>query len=83
MATPPPQSKGTLVKALRIRHLIFLAVGGTIASGFYLASGGAISLAGPAVLITYVFAGLVTIGVMACWPSSQSRATVRPGSPRT
>jgi amino acid transporter, AAT family len=66
MASSPPKSKGTLVKALRIRHLIFLAVGGTIASGFYLASGAAISLAGPAVLITYVVAGLVTIGVMAC-----------------
>lgn len=49
-----------------MRHLIFLAVGGTIASGFYLASGGAISLAGPAVIITYVLVGLVAIGVMSC-----------------
>lgn len=56
----------SLAKALRVRHLIFLAVGGTIASGFYLASGATISLAGPAVLITYVIAGLVTMGVMAC-----------------
>lgn len=43
-----------------------LSVGGTIASGFMLASGGAIALAGPGVLITYIIAGLVSVGVMAC-----------------
>jgi AAT family amino acid transporter len=66
MATSTSDPNGSLIKVLRVRHLVFLAVGGTIASGFYLASGGAIALAGPAVLITYVIAGLVTIGVMAC-----------------
>jgi AAT family amino acid transporter len=66
MAASTPDPSRPLTKALKVRHLIFLAVGGTIASGFYLASGGAISLAGPAVLITYVIAGLVTIGVMSC-----------------
>lgn len=43
-----------------------LSVGGTIASGFLLASGGAIALAGPGVVITYIVAGGVSIGVMAC-----------------
>src|SRR5438132_13483564 len=61
----PAGDKG-LRKALRLRHLIMLSVGGTIASGFLLASGGAISLAGPGVVITYLVAGLVSIGVMAC-----------------
>ena len=60
----PAGDKG-LRKALRLRHLIMLSVGGTIASGFLLASGGAISLAGPGVVITYLVAGLVSIGVMA------------------
>ncbi len=43
-----------------------LSVGGTIASGFFLGSGGAIALAGPGVIVTYLIAGLVAIGVMAC-----------------
>jgi amino acid transporter, AAT family len=66
MAASTPDPSRPLAKALRIRHLVFLAVGGTIASGFYLASGGAIALAGPAVIITYVLVGLVAIGVMSC-----------------
>ncbi len=56
----------TLRRALKLRHLVMLSVGGTIASGFLLASGGAIKLAGPAVVIVYIVAGLVSIGVMAC-----------------
>lgn len=60
------EEERSLKKALRLRHLIMLSVGGTIASGFLLASGGAIKLAGPGVVITYLVAGLVSIGVMAC-----------------
>jgi len=55
-----------LRSALHVRHIIMLAVGGTIASGFMLASGGAIALAGPAVIIVYLLAGLVCVGVMTC-----------------
>lgn len=54
-----------LKKALRVRHLIMLSVGGTIASGFFLASGAAISVAGPGVIITYAVAGFITLLVMA------------------
>jgi amino acid transporter, AAT family len=66
MQTEAPSEGKTLRKALRLRHLVMLSVGGTIASGFLLASGGAIALAGPGVVITYLVAGLVAIGVMAC-----------------
>ena len=66
MATEAPTEVRTLRRALKMRHLIMLSVGGTIASGFLLASGGAIALAGPGVVITYLIAGLVAIGVMAC-----------------
>ena len=66
MATAAPEESRQLRRALRLRHLIMLSVGGTIASGFLLASGGAISLAGPSVVITYLIAGLVSIGVMGC-----------------
>jgi L-asparagine transporter-like permease len=57
---------GSLRRALRMRHLVTLSVGGTIASGFFLASGGTVALGGPGVVITYVIGGLVVIGVMAC-----------------
>jgi amino acid transporter, AAT family len=55
-----------LRRALRVRHLVMLSVGGTIASGFLLFAGSAIGLAGPAVIISYVIAGIISIAVMAC-----------------
>jgi L-asparagine transporter-like permease len=58
--------EGQLRRVLRVRHLVMLAVGGTIASGFLLFAGSAIGIAGPAVIISYVIAGIITIAVMAC-----------------
>ena len=58
--------EGQLRRALRVRHLVMLAVGGTIASGFLLFAGSAIGIAGPAVIISYVIAGIITVAVMAC-----------------
>src|SRR5947199_6662550 len=55
-----------LHRRLRLRHLIMLSVGGTIASGFFLFSGQAFAIAGPAAVITYAIAGVVSICVMAC-----------------
>jgi L-asparagine transporter-like permease len=60
------QTDRQLRRALRVRHLVMLAVGGTIASGFLLFAGSAIGLAGPAVIISYVIAGIITVAVMAC-----------------
>jgi L-asparagine transporter-like permease len=66
MAAQSPDEGQTLHRALHVRHLIFIAVGGTIASGFYLASGATIALAGPGVIITYLLGGMLTMGVMSC-----------------
>ena len=55
-----------LHRRLHLRHLIMLSVGGTIASGFFLFIGSAISIAGPAVVITFAIVGLVSLAVMAC-----------------
>jgi L-asparagine transporter-like permease len=55
-----------LRRALRVRHLVMLSVGGTIASGFLLFSASAIGIAGPGVIISYVIAGIITVAVMAC-----------------
>jgi L-asparagine transporter-like permease len=60
------EAGGQLRRALRVRHLVMLSVGGTIASGFLLFVGSAIGIAGPAVIISYVIAGIITIAVMAC-----------------
>ncbi len=55
-----------LHRRLHLRHLIMLSVGGTIASGFFLFIGQAIGVAGPAVLITFAVAGVISLAVMAC-----------------
>lgn len=55
-----------LHRRLRLRHLIMLSVGGTIASGFFLFSGQAFNIAGPAAVLTYVIAGVIGLCVMAC-----------------
>jgi amino acid transporter, AAT family len=60
------QESGELQQRLRLRHLIMLSVGGTVASGFFLFIGAAIGIAGPAVVFTIAAVGLVTMAVMAC-----------------
>src|SRR5258708_11172963 len=40
--------------------------GGRIAWGFWLSGGGVMGCAGPAVIISYVIAGIITVAVMAC-----------------
>ena len=57
---------GDLKRRLHVRHMIMLSVGGTIASGFFLFSGSAINIAGPAVVIAYAIVGVVSLAVMAC-----------------
>lgn len=68
MATETTTGSGgkELRKALHLRHLIMLAVGGTIASGFLLFAGSALQTAGPATLISYIAGGIITFCVMAC-----------------
>jgi L-asparagine transporter-like permease len=61
-----PVDSTQLHRRLHLRHLIMLSVGGTIASGFFLFSGQAFSIAGPAAVITYAVAGIIGICVMAC-----------------
>src|SRR5438309_1645496 len=60
------QFEGDLKRRLHVRHLIMLSVGGTIASGFFLFSGSAINIAGPAVVLAYAIAGVISLAVMAC-----------------
>ncbi|POR32803.1 Arginine permease [Tolypocladium paradoxum] len=54
-----------LNRALQGRHLQFIAIGGTIGTGLFLGTGGALSKAGPvSLLIAFVFVGVVVYSVM-------------------
>ncbi|RQM07515.1 hypothetical protein DH86_00002824 [Scytalidium sp. 3C] len=54
-----------LKRKLKARHLQMIAIGGTIGTGLFIGSGGAISKSGPAgALIAYIFVGSIVYSVM-------------------
>jgi len=54
-----------LKRNLSSRHLQFVAIGGTVGTGVFIASGGSIATAGPAgALLAYVFVGTLVYSVM-------------------
>lgn len=54
-----------LARRLQSRHLQMIALGGTIGTGLFIGSGGAIANAGPAgALIAYAFVGTLVLSVM-------------------
>lgn len=53
-----------LKSSLKTRHVVMMSLGGAIGSGLFLGSGKAIAEAGPAVLISYILAGLILFVVM-------------------
>ncbi len=53
-----------LKKTLKARHLSMIAMGGAIGAGLLVGSSTAIATAGPAVILTYLIAGLVLFVVM-------------------
>lgn len=59
--------QGELQRQLSGRHLNFIAIGGTIGTGFFLGTGTALVKAGPAAcLISYIFVGSILWSVMVC-----------------
>ena len=59
-----PDGGDSLAKGLQSRHVTMLAVGGVIGAGFFLGAGSTINTAGPAVVFSYLFGGLITFLVM-------------------
>ncbi len=55
----------SLQKKLRPRHISLMAMGGVIGTGIFKGSSETISLAGPGVILSYLFAGLLLLVVMA------------------
>ncbi|NTY37109.1 amino acid permease [Burkholderia diffusa] len=72
----------TLGRGLKQRHVVMLSIGGSIGAGLFVGSGHAISEAGPAAILAYVFASILVVlvmrmlGEMACaMPDSGSFST--------
>src|SRR5579862_6978402 len=55
-----------LRRALNARRMTMIAVGGAIGTGLFLGSGLAISLAGPAVLVSYAIGALIALLLIGC-----------------
>ncbi|HEY0766383.1 MAG TPA: amino acid permease [Steroidobacteraceae bacterium] len=55
-----------LQRSLSARRLTMIAIGGAIGTGLFLGSGFAISLAGPAVLLSYAVGALIALLLMGC-----------------
>src|SRR5438132_10239187 len=53
-----------LSKSLLARHLVMISIGGIIGGGVFVGSSGAIATIGPAVLLSYISAGIVVFGVI-------------------
>lgn len=53
-----------LSKSLLARHLVMISIGGIIGGGVFVGSSGAISQIGPAVILSYISAGIVVFGVI-------------------
>lgn len=72
----PQEGQVQLQKRLQPRHIMFMAMGGVIGTGIFKGSAETIGLAGPGVIFTYIFAGLLLLVVMA---AMTEMATVYPG----
>jgi GABA permease len=53
-----------LSKSLLARHLVMISIGGIIGGGLFVGSSGAIATIGPAVVLSYLSAGLVVFAVI-------------------
>ncbi|MCP8478848.1 GABA permease [Pseudomonas sp. ZM24] len=61
MSSTPPSG---LSQGLKNRHVTMLSIAGAIGAGLFVGSGHAIAEAGPAVMISYLIAGLLVVLVM-------------------
>ncbi|MBN9644851.1 amino acid permease [Corynebacterium mendelii] len=67
MTNATPQAAAdveTLGSGLKTRHLTMMGLGSAIGAGLFLGTGVGIKIAGPAVLLAYIFAGILVVFVM-------------------
>ncbi|MBY6362950.1 amino acid permease [Rhodococcoides corynebacterioides] len=55
---------GSLGTSLKPRHVTMISIAGVIGAGLFVGSATAINLAGPAVMLSYLFAGILVVLVM-------------------
>ncbi|PRA26248.1 GABA permease [Pseudomonas poae] len=60
----PSNSNAQLAQGFKPRHVTMLSIAGIIGAGLFVGSGHAIAAAGPAVLLAYLFSGLLVVLVM-------------------
>lgn len=58
------ESSGQLAQGFKPRHVTMLSIAGIIGAGLFVGSGHAIAAAGPAVLLAYLFSGMLVVLVM-------------------
>src|SRR5699024_301564 len=71
VASPDPPDRaaasagsGSLGSGLKTRHITMMGLGSAIGAGLFLGSGEGIAQAGPAVLLSYLFAGIIVVFAM-------------------
>jgi GABA permease len=60
----PDRNTGALARSLQPRHVTLISLGGIIGAGLFVGSSAAISMAGPAVLISYALSGILVFLIM-------------------
>lgn len=59
-------TNGDFRRALKIRHVQLIALGGIIGSGFFLSTGAVVNQVGPSVFLAYILGGLIIYLTMLC-----------------
>ena len=63
---PITPNDGEFRRALKIRHVQLIALGGIIGSGFFLSTGAVVQQVGPSVFLAYILGGLIIYLTMLC-----------------
>lgn len=62
----PTTTDGEFRRALKIRHVQLIALGGIIGSGYFLGTGAVVHQVGPSVFLAYILGGLIIYLTMLC-----------------
>ncbi|MDN6386713.1 MAG: amino acid transporter, partial [Corynebacterium sp.] len=63
-ADPAEAGNRDLGHSLKVRHLTMMGLGSAVGAGLFLGTGVGIKAAGPAVLLSYIVAGVIVVFVM-------------------
>lgn len=61
-----PLNDSDFRRALKLRHVQLIALGGIIGSGFFLSTGAVVSQVGPSVFLAYILGGIIIYLTMLC-----------------